>query len=305
MDIEPLYQDQAPLRYSDLLTSEMAGWSSLVVRLTKTVANGDEFESAPMKDLAIHIVLEEELGREVFVSGGWRRPEVRRGTIAITSPRETWRQRYNNRQSKNMNRMIHFQIPLPTFHSVAEQFPTRNNLLQTGIRDDKAITHFGLSVLKALKAGASDLYAQASAQWLSTHLVLGAEKAAVWHAAIDDERIPDRRLIVLLEYMREHLHDDLSLQALAKLSGLSQFQVATLFQGTMEKSPHKHVLHLRMQNAAHLLRETNRSVSEIAALCGFKTASHFGVAFRKHFSRSATQYRFAQKMSDLAVPAHL
>ncbi len=300
MTIEPVYRDQASLECTNLLTSEGRRWSSLGVCLFRTVADGGVFETAPTKEIAVGVALQEELGREIFVSGRWKRPEVRPGTIATTCPGETWRQRYNNRKEKNVNTMLQLRIPQLAYETVAEHFFTREQSTYTAVIDDVAITHFGLSVMRALQAGASDLYAQASAQWLSTQMILGSEKARLWRAALCHERIPDQRLTSILEYINEHLKDDLSLQALARQSGLSQFQITSLFRGAMGKSTHKHVLHLRMQNAAYLLRETKRTVLEIAMLCGFKTTSHFGVAFQKHFSQSPTEYRFAEKVSKFA-----
>ena len=105
----------------------------------------------------------------------------------------------------------------------------------------------------------------------------------------------------ILEYMGEHLDGDLSLKALAREADLGEFQIARLFQRGLGKSPHRHVLHLRLQNAARLLSETKRTVSEIALLCGFNSASHFGAAFQKHYSQSPSEYRFAQKWVELGL----
>ena len=101
--MDALFRKLPSLGYSDLVTSETAGWKSLGLRLTKTLANRDEFESAPMTDVGVHIVLEEESGREAFLSGRWRKLEAHRGKVATTLPGETWRLRYNNRIEINTN----------------------------------------------------------------------------------------------------------------------------------------------------------------------------------------------------------
>ena len=136
---------------SDLVTSDVTGWSSLDLRLTKTVAGRDEFESAPIDHIGVHVVLEEEVGREVFAAGRWRQLETHRGKIATTSPGETWRLRYNNRKEVNTNRMIHLQTPLQTFRSVAEQLNRPFNSIYTAVADDEAITHLALSMLRSVK----------------------------------------------------------------------------------------------------------------------------------------------------------
>ncbi len=301
MAMDRLFKKPPSLGYSDLVTSETVGWTSLELRLTETSANGDEFESSPTKAVGVHIVLEEESGREAFLNGVWRQLEVSPGKVATTLPGEIWRLRYNDRRRINKNLMIHLQLPLASLQSASEQLPIRTKSVITAIADDKVLAPFAASLLLALRAGASNLYAEASAVWLSTQLLLNDESNSLWIAALNKERVPDARLVQVLEYIQEHLKDDLSLKTLARESGLSQFTFATLFQRTMGKSPHKHVLHLRMANAASLLRETKTAVADVALLCGFRTVPHFCVAFRKSFGQSPTEYRVRHKLSHICA----
>lgn len=125
--------------------------------------------------------------------------------------------------------------------------------------------------------------------------------AAQWADARHKENVSDPRLLHVLEYVKEHLADDLSLEILAKEVALTPFQFVTLFQRVMEKSPHKHVMYLRMENARNLLCQRKRTIAEIALLCGFSTASHFGVAFRKQFGKSPAEYRLKQRSSELRL----
>ena len=300
---------EAPmLGVSELVTSDSVGWNSLRLLLTEISTDSDEYESPRVKDLAAHVFLNDQRHREVFASGRWRPIEMDRGRIATTPAGETWRLRYNNRNKFNKHRLIHLYIPQSTFEAVVQQLPRSltagRRAAYLAVVKDEALSHFASSLVGAIEAGASNLYAQASAHWLSTHLFLGSEKMAEWTATIERQQISDVRLLRVLEYIKDRLNDDLSLEVLAKEAGLNPFQFTGLFQKAMGKSPHKHVLHLRMYNAALLLRETKRTVSEIAMLCGFKTASHFAVAFHKHFAQSPTEYRFAQKRKELGILNH-
>ena len=293
---------------SELVSSDSVGWTSLRLRLTEISTDSDEYESPQVKDLAAHIFLNDQRNREVFASGRWRPIEMDRGRIATTPAGETWRLRYNNRKRLNKHRLIHLYIPQPTFEAVVQQLPQSltagRRAAHLAVVRDEALSHFASSLVGAIEAGASNVYAQASAHWLSTHLFLGSERTAEWAATMERQRISDVRLLRVLECVKDRLSDDLSLEVLASEAGLSQFQFTTLFQRAMGKSLHKHVLHLRMDNAALLLRETKRTVLEIAVLCGYKTASHFAVAFRKHFAQSPTEYRFAQKGKELGILDH-
>jgi AraC family transcriptional regulator len=305
MTIAQQYSKPPYLGCSNLLNSESVGWRALGLRYLEVSAHFHELEGLPSKDVAAHVFVGEEIRKEVFLSGRWRRLDFRRGKIATTAPGETWRLRDMQGNALSTLKVINLDIPASTFASVVEELPIslagRPRTVYTAYIEDEAVTHFTLSLVHALRAGASNIYAESSAHWLASHLYLGAEKMAEWTTALGGEPIPDVLLVHVLEYIREHLKDDLSLEALAKEVGLTQFQFASRFQKAMGNSPHKHVLHLRMQNAKLLISQTKKPVSEISMLCGFKTASHFGVAFQKHFAQSPTAYRFAQKMMQFSL----
>ncbi len=58
-----------------------------------------------------------------------------------------------------------------------------------------------------------------------------------------------------------------------------------------ERPPHRHVQHLRIQTAKAMLRDTDKTILDIALSCGFGSASHFAAAFRQRFLQSPTEYR--------------
>jgi|SRR5450631_1879411 AraC family transcriptional regulator len=117
----------------------------------------------------------------------------------------------------------------------------------------------------------------------------------VWHKSLAHERITDYRLVRVLEYIDAHLSDHLGLRALSREAGISQFHFAALFRKAVGKSPHQHILHLRLQAARSMLCHTDKSAFEIAVTCGFRSASHFAAAFRRQFSQSPTQFRSSQQ----------
>ena len=292
-------------RVSELVSSESVGWRSLRLNLNEIATTSDAYETPQFPGVIAHVFLSDECRREVFVSGRWRPVNMDRGRVATTPVGETWRLRYNNRKLVNKHRLVHLHIPAQTFEGVVQQLPQdrtkRRRSVYTAIAEDKTLTQFGLTLVRAIQAGAPDFYAQTCAHWLSAHLLMGAEQTAKWAASLDSEHISDARLVRVLEYVGEHLDGDLSLKALAREADLNEFQFARLFQRGLGKSPHRHVLHLRLQNAARLLSETRRTVSEIALLCGFNSASHFGAAFRQHYSQSPSEYRFVQKWAELGL----
>src|SRR6202021_1611136 len=111
------------------------------------------------------------------------------------------------------------------------------------------------------------------------------------HQSPAREDITEHRLVRVLEYIEAHLSDRLDLRVLAKEAGISPFHFAALFTKAVGATPHRHVQHLRMQAAKAMLRDTDKSTLDIALSCGFGSASHFAVAFRRQFLQSPTEYR--------------
>jgi AraC family transcriptional regulator len=98
-------------------------------------------------------------------------------------------------------------------------------------------------------------------------------------------------MVRILEYIEAHLSERLDLRVLAKEAGISPFHFAALFSKAVGATPHRHVQHLRMQAAKAMLRDTDKSILDIALSCGFGSAAHFAAAFRRRFFQSPTEYR--------------
>ena len=93
----------------------------------------------------------------------------------------------------------------------------------------------------------------------------------------------------------EHLHSNfsgsISSQELADLAGLSISQFERRFRRAFGTSPRQYLMRVRVENAARLLIESDRTVSTIAVECGFYDHAHLSRYFRRIFSDSPTQYR--------------
>jgi AraC-like DNA-binding protein len=78
---------------------------------------------------------------------------------------------------------------------------------------------------------------------------------------------------------------------LAGWSGLPPARFARLIKKFFGLTPSQYITKGRIAAASGLLRETRRSVAEIAALCGFADHSSFTRAFRKVAGVSPTEFR--------------
>jgi PAS domain S-box-containing protein len=110
----------------------------------------------------------------------------------------------------------------------------------------------------------------------------------------DRETIP-KSLAATLEYLEMQLADSISPASLARHAGLSSVRFARLIKRIFRMTPHQLITQTRLAAAAHRLRETDRSVADIAFDCGFYDHSAFTRAFRAVTDLTPSQFRSLQK----------
>ena len=104
-------------------------------------------------------------------------------------------------------------------------------------------------------------------------------------------RLVDRRLQQVLEFIEDHIEDNLTVEQLASLACLSQSHFAREFKAATGKSPYRHVTERRLIHAKALLSESNQSLVDIAIRCGFSSQGNFGRAFRDATGDTPGRYR--------------
>jgi AraC family transcriptional regulator len=78
----------------------------------------------------------------------------------------------------------------------------------------------------------------------------------------------------LRDYVVAHLDEPIGVEALADLAGRSPFHFTRVFTRSVGVTPHRYVVHLRLQRALELVREGRCGLAEIAARTGFADQSH-------------------------------
>ncbi|WP_429030585.1 helix-turn-helix transcriptional regulator [Bradyrhizobium sp. I1.14.4] len=95
----------------------------------------------------------------------------------------------------------------------------------------------------------------------------------------------------VLEFIEEHLTENISLAALAELADLSLYHFARAFAQSFGAPPHRYHMARRMDRAKGLLQRPALSVTQIGARIGFRETSSFTRAFRKYTGLTPTEYR--------------
>jgi AraC family transcriptional regulator len=157
---------------------------------------------------------------------------------------------------------------------------------------DQAIWDTALK-LKA-EVGNSDPWSRQYAEALSLvlmHELIRLERTASIAARPLRGGLPVWQQKRVLEFIEEHLAEDVSLAALAGLVDLSLYHFARAFKQTFGAPPHRYHMARRMDHARALLQKPALSVTEIGIQTGFRETSSFTRAFRKFTGLTPTEYR--------------
>ena len=100
-----------------------------------------------------------------------------------------------------------------------------------------------------------------------------------------------RRVLKVKDYINTHIVDDLRLEQLADLVGMTPTAFSRYFKQRTGKNLSEYIVDIRLGQAARLLVDTTDSVSEICWTCGFNTLSNFNRLFRKRKGCNPTEFR--------------
>lgn len=101
------------------------------------------------------------------------------------------------------------------------------------------------------------------------------------------------RVSQAIDHIEGHLHEPLTLQDIARVSGLSQYHLHRWFTAIFGYSIKAYVRRRRLTEAAAQLRTTDRDILGIALQCRFQSQAAFTRAFRGFFGIPPARYRRA------------
>lgn len=87
------------------------------------------------------------------------------------------------------------------------------------------------------------------------------------------------------------LYEDLSLEELAFLTGLSLSSFKRKFKAIYDNSPNQYIKSKRIEKAENLLKNTSDRISDIAYQIGFNDLGYFSKVFASEFNCSPSEYR--------------
>jgi transcriptional regulator GlxA family with amidase domain len=103
--------------------------------------------------------------------------------------------------------------------------------------------------------------------------------------------ISHRGLIRVAQLMEENIEKPLSLEKIAKATGLSRRQIERLFKRDLNCVPKRYYLEMRLRRARELLLQTAMPIMDITAACGFQSPPHFSKCYRSQFGHPPSAER--------------
>lgn len=197
-------------------------------------------------------------------------------------------------------RVLDISLPASVFARLGEDYnlpnkPERLVRDEAGTRDE-VIHQVGVSLLSEMMnpTVAGRMLAETSSLLLAARLVHA-------HLEADGIRLPvhslhpldDRRLKRVIDYVEQHLTDDIAVTDLANVACLSIFHFTRAFSAATGIPPHRYASQRRLDRAKEMIVRGNASIAEMAFMFRFSSQSSFTRAFRRATGMTPAMYRHA------------
>lgn len=142
----------------------------------------------------------------------------------------------------------------------------------------------------------SDLYLQEIEQLSTPESIQNFMKEALFNLA---RRVQAARYNIaddvsmrsLIQYIFNNVHQNLTVDDVAKHFGYSRTYLSTIFKKKIGKSLHQFIMECKLKEAQNLLVYTNKPISEISSYLCFSSQSHFQTVFKKSLNITPAHFR--------------
>ena len=115
---------------------------------------------------------------------------------------------------------------------------------------------------------------------------------------------PARHLLRAKDLVDARYFEPITVADMARVAALSPAYFSREFHRTYGESPHQYLLTRRLERAAALLRNTDRTVTEICVAVGLSSLGSFTTSFRRIYGVAPLEYRtsFPSARRHIRVP---
>jgi len=136
---------------------------------------------------------------------------------------------------------------------------------------------------------AKDVLAGFTLQELLVRLMQTQARELIFHDYA--RHLTTHRFAAVVQYIKEHLADSLSVEKLSALACMSKATFFRVFKREFGLTPVEYIMRERLAEAKRLLRHPLASVAEVCLRAGFNNLSYFQALFKKHEGLTPGAYR--------------
>jgi AraC family transcriptional regulator len=193
---------------------------------------------------------------------------------------------------------MHLYLPTALFRRLSDDFnlpgSPADSIRYIGGFKDEVINQAGLSILAEMtnESATGRMYVETTALMLAARLVNRYSDGEPGNPITPTERHRDHaRMRRVLDYIHLHIADEITLDQLAGIAGLSVFHFARTFASAIGISPHRYISRLRLENAMAEIAAGKLPLSQIALDARFSSQASFTRAFRRATGMTPGEYR--------------
>ncbi|GAA4493587.1 AraC family transcriptional regulator [Hymenobacter ginsengisoli] len=136
---------------------------------------------------------------------------------------------------------------------------------------------------------AKDVLAGFTLQELLVRLMQTQARELIFHDYA--RHLTTHRFAAVVQYIKEHLAENLSVDKLSALACMSKATFFRLFKREFGLTPVEYIVRERLAEAKRLLRQPLLSVAEVCLRAGFNNLSYFQALFKKHEGLTPGAYK--------------
>jgi YesN/AraC family two-component response regulator len=122
-------------------------------------------------------------------------------------------------------------------------------------------------------------------------MIDGLDQYAFYSDYLGKQMQHNNRLITKAKnFINEHIKEDIKLNELAEVLGLSQGYISTLFKKVTGQNFVDYVTMLKINYAKSLLKESNLKIYEVSDMLGYENAYYFSRVFKKITGITPSEY---------------
>jgi AraC family transcriptional regulator len=290
-------QRQKNPRYETLKSSSELGWSTLLAELRSYHRGEGPGPVAPHAQILLVLDGSDQGTAGHKIGGHWHTAALRPGLIWLKPVAGKYDEAY---VTPNTVLVLSLCLATNVFAQLSDSYdlPTaldRSIRYESGVQDE-VINQIGLSVLSEMRSptAAGRMFVETASLLLAARLVRAyLDPGFVRFSDESRRRLDDQRLRRVLDYVEEHIFDDIAVADLANVACLSIFHFTRAFSSAIGVPPHRYVVQRRLERAKELIAAGSSSLAETAFVCRFSSQSSFTRAFRRAMGMTPAEYRRA------------